>query len=102
VPASSTSNASSCARALLLLNRPAEALECFERASAIQEDEGFAAITDPPAFWYPVKRNVAEAKLALGDRPGARDALEQSLKLRPRDPVAMAMLAKLEAATAAR
>jgi tetratricopeptide (TPR) repeat protein len=89
-------------RAALLLNRPAEALECFEQASAIQEDEGFAAITDPPAFWYPVKRSVAEAKLALGDMSGARAALRQSLKLRPRDPAAMAMLAKLEAATAAR
>ena len=89
-------------RAAMLEGKPADALKSFQAAAKIQEDGGFAYITDPPAFWYPLERSVAEAKLALGDQPGARAAIETSLKLRPRDPAALAMLAKLDQGAAGR
>lgn len=50
--------------------------------------------SDPPAFWYPVRRDLAAALLAAGDKAGARRELDASLKLRPKDPVATAMLAQ--------
>jgi tetratricopeptide (TPR) repeat protein len=83
-------------RASMLENKPADALQSFERAASIQEEAGFAYITDPPAFWYPIERNVAEVKFALGDQAGARAALIHSLKLRPKDPAALALAAKLQ------
>jgi tetratricopeptide (TPR) repeat protein len=89
-------------RAAMLEAKPADALARFEKAAALQEDKQFASITDPPAFWYPVRRSVAEAKLAMGDMAGARAALEASLKIRPKDPAALALLAKLDGKTAAR
>ena len=89
-------------RAAMLEGQPADALASFEKAAALQESQQFANITDPPAFWYPVRRSVAEAKLAMGDKVGARAALEASLKIRPKDPAALTLLAKLDAKTAAR
>ena len=83
-------------RAAMLEGKPAEALKAFEQAAAIQEEAGFAYITDPPAFWYPIERSVAEAKLLLGDQAGARAAIMRSLKLRQKDPAALAFLAQLE------
>lgn len=83
-------------RAAALENKLAEALRVFEQAASIQEDAGFAYITDPPAFWYPIERDVGETKLRLGDEEGARLAVAQALKLRPRDPVALALMANLD------
>jgi hypothetical protein len=82
-------------RAALLQHRPAEALVKFEQAAAIQEEKLFASVTDPPSFWYPVRRSVAEAELAMGNTAAARAALQRSLALRPRDPAAQAMLDQL-------
>ena len=89
-------------RVAMLDHKPAKALKMFRKAATIQEQAGFAYITDPPAFWYPLERSVAEAQLALGNPSGARDALKRSLKLRPKDPEALAMLARLEVNSAAR
>ena len=48
-------------------------------------------------FWYPVRRDLAQALLASGDREGAlREALA-TLKVRPRDPGAEAIIAQLTA-----
>jgi len=80
-------------RALMLAGKPAEAATAFAKAAEIEETKDFNQFTDPPAFWYPVRRDVAAAKLAAGDRPGAVAAAEASLKLRPKDPVALATLA---------
>jgi uncharacterized membrane-anchored protein len=45
-----------------------------------------------------VRRDVAEALLMAGDSAGARHAAQASLRLRPRDPVALALLARAEGA----
>jgi hypothetical protein len=52
--------------------------------------------SDPPAFWYPVRRDVAAALLASGDAAGARTAAEESLRLRPRDAAAEVVLHRAE------
>jgi tetratricopeptide (TPR) repeat protein len=82
-------------RAAMLQHEAADAAAKFERAAAIQEEKAFASVTDPPSFWYPVRRSVAEAKIAMGDAAGARTELQRSLELRPKDPVAQAMLDRL-------
>ena len=70
------------------------AAAAFLRGAEIEETPSFNTFTDPPAFWYPVRRDVAAALLAAGDRAGAQAAAEASLKLRMKDPVAEALLAK--------
>ena len=85
-------------RIALQEGRPADAAKAFTAAADIEETPDFRRFSDPPAFWYPVRRDVAEALLATGDALGARHAAEASLKLRPRDPVALALLARAEGA----
>jgi hypothetical protein len=80
---------------IAMLNRdPRAAAESFRQAAEIEETLSFNDFTDPPAFWYPVRRDVAAALLAAGDVAGAREAAEASLKLRVKDPVAEALLAR--------
>jgi len=68
------------------------AAAAFLRGAEIEETPSFNVFTDPPAFWYPVRRDVAAALLAAGDVDGAREAAQASLKLRMKDPVAEALL----------
>lgn len=68
------------------------AAAAFLRGAEIEETPSFNVFTDPPAFWYPVRRDVAASLLAAGDMAGAREAAEASLKLRMKDPVAEALL----------
>lgn len=75
--------------------RWADAEAAFRKAAEIEETEDFMRFADPPAFWYPVRRDVAAAKAAAGDTAGALAELEASLKLRPKDPVALETKAKL-------
>lgn len=75
--------------------RWADAEAAFRKAAEIEETDDFMRFSDPPAFWYPVRRDVAAARAAAGDKAGALVELEASLKLRPNDPVALAMRAKL-------
>lgn len=89
-------------RAAMIGGNPAQAAIAFAAAADIEETRDFNQFSDPPAFWYPVRRDVAMAKLAAGDASGAVTAAEASLKLRPRDPVALETLAKAKAAVAAR
>ena len=88
-------------RIAMLGGDPKAAAEHFRRAAEIEETREFNDFTDPPAFWYPVRRDVAAALLAAGDAAGARDAAEASLRLRMKDPVAEALLAKANAAVVA-
>jgi tetratricopeptide (TPR) repeat protein len=85
-------------RAAMLAGKPAEALPHFQAAAAAQETEPFSRVADPPAFWYPVRRSVAEARLAMGDAAGALREADASLKLRPRDPEALRLREKAQAA----
>jgi len=87
-------------RAAMLSGRPGEALPHFLAAAEAQETPEFSRVADPPAFWYPVRRSVAEAKLATGDSAGALREVETSLKLRPRDPEALRLKEKIAASAA--
>jgi len=89
-------------RALMLENKPTEAAVAFRRGAELQEQAYYSKAADPPLWWFPVRRNVAEARLAAGDPAGARTEAEATLKVRPKDPGALALLAKLEAPVAAR
>lgn len=73
-----------------------DAVKAFTAAAEIEETEDFMQFSDPPAFWYPVRRDVATALLAAGDAAGARIAAAASLRLRPRDPVAEDVLRRAE------
>ena len=81
-------------RVAMLQNRFADAAKAFGDAAAIEETKDFGVFSDPPAFWYPVRRDIGRALLAAGDLVGARRELEASLKLRPKDAVALELLAK--------
>ncbi|WP_298193197.1 hypothetical protein [Novosphingobium sp.] len=76
--------------------RTKDAVKAFTAAADIEETKDFMQFSDPPAFWYPVRRDVAAALLASGDAAGARTAAEQSLRLRPRDAVAEDLLRRAE------
>jgi len=85
-------------RIAMLGRDPKAAAEQFRRAAEIEETPSFNDFTDPPAFWYPVRRDLAAALLAAGDVAGARREAEASLKLRVKDPVAEALLAQIGSA----
>jgi hypothetical protein len=84
-------------RAALLAGDHAAAVAAFTRGAELEETPAFGEFTDQPAFWYPVRRDVAAALLAAGDASGAKAAAEASLKLRVKDPVAEALLARAQA-----
>jgi hypothetical protein len=88
-------------RAAMLAGKPADALPRFVAAAQVQETPEFSRVADPPAFWYPVRRSVAEAKLAMGDTAGALKEIDASLKLRPRDPEALRLRERAAAAVSA-
>ncbi|MGZ3256625.1 MAG: hypothetical protein ACXU68_07625 [Croceibacterium sp.] len=85
-------------RLAMLGHDPRAAAEAFRQAAEIEETKAFNDFTDPPVFWYPVRRDQAAALLAADDAAGAKAAAEASLKLRMKDPFAEATLAKANAA----
>ena len=80
--------------------RYGDAAKAFRLAAETEESKDFSYFTDPPAFWYPVRRDLAAALLAAGDASGARREAEASLRLRQIDPVAEQILAAANAALA--
>lgn len=82
-------------RIAMLEGRHAEALNAFEAGAKIQEGVPFKFIADPPLWWFPVQREIAAARLAMGDEEGARAAAAAALEVRPLDPVASQMLDRL-------
>lgn len=88
-------------RMAMLAGDHVAAAEAFTRAAEIEETSDFNRFKDPPAFWYPVRRDVAAALLAAGDFAGAKAAAEASLELRMKDPVAERILAQASAAASA-
>jgi len=85
-------------RAAMLENRPAEALKAFRKAAAYQEDKRLEDFSDPPLWWYPVRRSIAEARLASGDAAGALADSNAALAMRPLDPVTLSVRARAQAA----
>ena len=84
-------------RVAMLQGRYDKAARIFAKAAKIEETKPLSEATDPPAWWYPVRRDVAAALLAAGDAKGALAAADASLKRRPRDPIALATRAQAEA-----
>ena len=80
-------------RAAMIAGKPADAATAYAAAAIIEESDDFSRFNDPPAFWYPVRRDYAAALLASGDKAGATREIAASLRLRPHDPVALALLA---------
>ena len=65
----------------------------------IEEFKLFADLSDPPAWWYPVRRSLAAALLAA-DRPiEALHEANAALKRRPLDPVTTMVRADAEEAS---
>jgi len=84
-------------RAAMLDHRPKEALTAFRKAARMQETPAFLAFSDPPAFWYPVRRDMAAAQLAMGKPADALREADATLQVMPKDPVTLAIRAKDEA-----
>jgi hypothetical protein len=76
-------------------NAAHDTLASFAEAALIEETEDFSRFSDPPAFWHPVRRDLAQALLTTGDKEGALREARATLKVRPRDPVAKALIAQL-------
>ena len=89
-------------RAAMMEHRPGEAAMAFAQAAELQESDDFSSVSDPPAWHYPVRRDLAAALLQQGDAAGARREAEAALKYRPKDPGTLAFLTTLETRTAAR
>lgn len=83
-------------RAAMIQSRYVDAAAAFRAATTLQETAGFGS--DPPPFWYPVRRSLAAALLAGGDAEGARLQLLASLKEWPHDPLALYTFARAEEA----
>jgi hypothetical protein len=79
-------------RAAMLDKRPQEAALAFGQAADLQEGESFSVLTDPPGWYYPVRRDYAAALLAAGDRAGARREAEKALAYRVKDPGTLALV----------
>jgi tetratricopeptide (TPR) repeat protein len=84
-------------RAALLQGRWDAAADAFRRGAEIQEAR-FARSWDPPAWWYPVRRSLAEAELRAGRLDAAEADARTVLKTWRDDPVSEWVLAGVEAA----
>jgi len=84
-------------RAAMIDTKPGEALAAFKAAAKMQETKGFLAFSDPPAFWYPVRRDVAAALLALGKPRDALREADATLRNTPKEPITLAIRAQAEA-----
>jgi tetratricopeptide (TPR) repeat protein len=89
-------------RAAMMEHRPQDAAVAFAQAAELQESDDFSSVSDPPAWHYPIRRDLASALLEGGDAAGAKREAQAALKYRPRDPGTMALLSALETRTAAR
>jgi tetratricopeptide (TPR) repeat protein len=81
----------------LLDHRPDAAITEFAAAADLQ-DKRLAHSWDPPAWWYPVRRSLAAARLAKGDAAGAEHEADTVLKVWKLDPVTLAIRADAEKA----
>jgi predicted Zn-dependent protease len=82
-------------RAAMIEGKPAEAAKAFSTAAQI-EDRVLGRLSDPPGWWYPVRRSYAAALLDEGKVDEAAAQARQTLKTWPADPVTLAILAQAE------
>ncbi|WP_445191859.1 hypothetical protein ACT009_14980 [Sphingomonas sp. Tas61C01] len=79
-------------RAAMMEKRTPDAIIAFQQATELQEGVEFSLMTDPPAWYYPVRRDLAAAMLAAGDKTGAHKQAEAALVYRVKDPGTLALL----------
>jgi hypothetical protein len=81
--------------AALVEHKPDAAIDAFAEAAKIQESS-LGKYSDPPAWWYPVRRSLAAARLAKGDAAGAEREAATVLQTWKLDPVTLAIAASAE------
>ncbi|MBO9711955.1 hypothetical protein [Sphingomonas sp.] len=96
-PLSKVARLTIAGRLAMLKGKPARAAELFGRAAAIEEAKPLSTFSDPPIWWYPVRRDLAAALLAEGKAAEALTAIDESLAYRPNDPVALTIRAQVQA-----
>ena len=85
-------------RAAMLDRQPGIAIKAYRAAAKIEESSLFANQSDPPSWWYPVRRSLASALLTAGKPAEALIQANAALKRRPLDPLTMAIRADIETA----
>ncbi len=80
-------------RIAMLEHRPDEAVQAFRTAAGRQETV-LRDYSDPPAWWYPVRRSLAAAELARGDSAEAVRQAKAVLARTPDDPLTLLVLAR--------
>jgi tetratricopeptide (TPR) repeat protein len=83
-------------RAAMLAGDPQKAADAYFKGLQRQVSARFSS--DPPLFWYPVRRSYAAALIAAGDHKRAREHLLVSLSSWPNDPLALLALSQAERA----
>ncbi|HEY0112787.1 MAG TPA: hypothetical protein VGB59_06500 [Allosphingosinicella sp.] len=81
-------------RAAMMEKRFADAATVYREGMVLQGQAGFGS--DPPPFWYSVRRSLGAALLASGDAAGARLQFQETLKEWPNDPLALYGLSRAE------
>jgi tetratricopeptide (TPR) repeat protein len=82
-------------RAFMLENNPAEAAKAYRKAAEIQEAR-FTLFTDPPAWWFPVRRSLAAALLRAGKADEAIVEARAVLDKWPKDAMSLTVLGEAE------
>ena len=85
-------------RAAMIEKRPADAARAYLAAAKLDEATLMKTLSDPPAWWYPVRRSYAAALLAQGKPRAAIRQASLVLARRDADPVTLAIRADAEEA----
>ena len=83
-------------RAAMLAGDHQAASTAYRAAMELQTAANFGS--DPPLWWYSVRRSLAAATLAAGEAASAREQLVASLEHWPNDPLALLALSRAEQA----
>jgi hypothetical protein len=84
-------------RAAMLAGDPRAAAIAYRRAMQRQVASDFGS--DPPLFWYSVRRSLAAAMLEAGEHDSARAQLYASLRHWPNDALALYLLSRADRAS---
>lgn len=83
-------------RAAMLAGDPRAAAAAYRKAMERQVAADFGS--DPPLFWYSVRRSLAAAMLESGEHDSARAQLYASLRHWPNDALALYLLSRIDRA----